>query len=270
MSKHLSGSVVFFLIFLSMFLFVEKSFGKNSVRSLFIQELLDQGDGFRALSLMLEDEFQNRRTPTGMQTAKNILVTYLKYQEYGDGLKFVERVQNYYPDFLDKKTIQQWYFLAQSPKTCELLPESELCLLFRVRRDPWKMQSEIKNCSYASCPVINSLLIEDQQVPRKNLWLAGILGVVPGMGQVYAGYPLGGLASFLINGSLIGISGWAFGRGEKAFGIASGALAATFYGASIYAGVEASRRRNELIARGLKEKIQRVSPRLEIFQWKFQ
>ena len=88
--------------------------------------------------------------------------------------------------------------------------------------------------------------------------------MVPGLGQVYAGRPLAGLGSFLLNGFLIGTTAYAIHRHEYALAVLSGGVGLAFYTGGIYAGFEAATRVNEHSAEELRARIRAVPADLAI------
>ena len=79
---------------------------------------------------------------------------------------------------------------------------------------------------------------------RKSPLLAGILGIVPGLGHFYCGRYRDGAVSLVFNGML----GWgavsAFGHGAKAAGVVTTLFGSNFYLGSIFGGVNWAHRTN--------------------------
>jgi tetratricopeptide (TPR) repeat protein len=83
------------------------------------------------------------------------------------------------------------------------------------------------------------------KLPRRSPALAGVLsGLLPGLGQVYAGRPLDGLVSFLVNGLFIwgGIEAWEDDQKEVAAVI--GFVELGWYGGNIYGAINSAQKFN--------------------------
>lgn len=83
------------------------------------------------------------------------------------------------------------------------------------------------------------------KLPRRSPALAGVLsGLVPGLGQVYAGRPLDGLVSFLVNGLFIwgGVAAWEDDQKEVAAVL--GFIELGWYGGNIYGAVNSAQKFN--------------------------
>ena len=80
---------------------------------------------------------------------------------------------------------------------------------------------------------------------RKSPALAGLLGVVPGLGYLYAGYPESALSALILDSLLLAASYKAFDDGNKPLGALLGIVGVGWYAGSIYGSVSAVERRNE-------------------------
>jgi hypothetical protein len=80
---------------------------------------------------------------------------------------------------------------------------------------------------------------------RKSPAMAGLLGVVPGLGYLYAGYPGSALSALVLDSLLLVASYKAFDDGNEALGALLGIVGVGWYTGSIYGSVSAAERRNE-------------------------
>jgi len=74
---------------------------------------------------------------------------------------------------------------------------------------------------------------------NKSPFLGGVLSIVPGLGQLYAGRPPDSLKSFLINAAFASLAVFSFTHSLYALGAVLGMIEAIFYIANIYGGVNA-------------------------------
>lgn len=82
------------------------------------------------------------------------------------------------------------------------------------------------------------------RLPRKKPPLAGLLGIVPGLGYLYAGFPQTAAASFIVNGLFLAGTYKAFQNGNHALGSMLGIMSVGWYGGNIYGSVASAQRRN--------------------------
>jgi putative component of membrane protein insertase Oxa1/YidC/SpoIIIJ protein YidD len=89
------------------------------------------------------------------------------------------------------------------------------------------------------------LLAPADRLPTRNPGLAGVLGVVPGLGYLYTGHRQTALAALLING----LFGWAtvstFQRQNYGLGALVGVVSLGFYAGNIQGSVRSARRFNQ-------------------------
>jgi TM2 domain-containing membrane protein YozV len=83
---------------------------------------------------------------------------------------------------------------------------------------------------------------------RKSPLLAGILGIVPGLGHLYCGRTADGLTSLGVNALLGAGTASALSKGADAAGVVLGLLTGSFYGGSIFGGVTWAHRVNRATA----------------------
>lgn len=231
--------------------------GKESFQDRLIEELIQMGDSFRALTLLKEEEFRYRGTAVGFLKGKRILGLYLQAKEYDFASTWLDKMmrsypflRKNYPDSLLKAELSYLYGnYLQTTQLMAPLPSAQrepVYTFASAAMDPEKAHVDLKECQTEPCHQLDQKLQDFQKnTSPKSPGLALALGVVPGMGQVYAGATWGGITSFLLNAVLISTTVYAATHGETAFAIVDGVVAAGFYSSSIYAGYEATRRYNE-------------------------
>ncbi|MBI2889395.1 MAG: membrane protein insertion efficiency factor YidD [Nitrospirae bacterium] len=99
-----------------------------------------------------------------------------------------------------------------------------------------------------------------QNLPRRSPALAvGLSAILPGAGQAYAGRPLDGIQTLLINGLLATGIGFAFTKGEPVAGSALIFLTVPFYGGNLY---NAHRHADDYNARQARKVIEEIDSKL--------
>lgn len=83
--------------------------------------------------------------------------------------------------------------------------------------------------------------------PRRQPWIGGLLGLIPGLGYCYSGEYANGARSFLLNGLFLGLMVWAIDQEQWAAAGVIGFFEITWYSGSIYGGVDAAHRWNRRI-----------------------
>ena len=237
----------------------------------FSDDLTLQGDLFRALTVLKEAEFNSRGTSKGFIAQKKILQLHLESKNF-DGLDFqVDQTFKNYKLFLknynfDEIRAETYFVIGNYSKAFEDLStintELEKKYLFRAYSESTK---DLPKCETQICANIKS--IEQNMASaknNKNEYVALGLGIIPGMGQVYAGNTSSGIASFILNGFFIATSIIAFNNDEPAMGLATSVVGATFYFSSIYAGYETARRYNSSISLTEKKKLSDIPVKLNL------
>lgn len=102
------------------------------------------------------------------------------------------------------------------------------------------------------------LIGEYSDYPTRDPVLAGVLGIVPGLGYVYSGHPYTGLASMALNGLLAWATIDAFEDGDTAEGITFSIFASGFYLGNIFGSYKSAERFNEYQSRGFQERFDEV------------
>lgn len=80
---------------------------------------------------------------------------------------------------------------------------------------------------------------------KKSPALAGALGIVPGLGYLYAGYPESAVSALILDSLLLAASYKAFDDGNEPLGALLGIVGIGWYAGSIYGSISAADRRNE-------------------------
>lgn len=225
----------------------------------FANDLISQGDLFRALTVFKEVEFSNRGSTRGFSAQKRILQVHLEAKEF-DGFDFqIQQAFKNYGPYLknyDRDLIQaETYFLIGNyskafEEVLKLDTELEKKYLFRAYAESNRILPE---CETPRCESIKKIETDISSAKKEKSELLALgLGIVPGMGQIYGGNIGSGVATFILNSFFIATSIIAFNNNEPAMGIASSLIGGTFYFSSIYAGYETTRRYN--ISRSIAEK----------------
>jgi hypothetical protein len=241
-----------------------------------VREFVGGGDDFRAITVLRQRELEHRGTPAGFECARLILGAYLRHGEFDLVDDWVARMgQSYGPPLLGPGLVPRLRvevaYLFGSPAEVQrraadghVTGVEPLTILSRAADRPLSFDPSEASCDAVACAQLRRILDERASLPHKSPGLALALGVVPGLGQVYAGRALAGLGSFLLNGFLIGTTAYAVHRHEYALVALSGGIGLAFYAGSIYAGVEAATRVNDQTADELRARIRAVPVDLEI------
>jgi hypothetical protein len=96
---------------------------------------------------------------------------------------------------------------------------------------------------------------EGIHLPQKDPALAGVLGIVPGLGYLYDGYPKTALSSFIVNGLFFWGTYEAFRKDQEALGAILAFISSGWYAGNIYGSVASARRRNTKTKRDLLLKL---------------
>lgn len=241
-----------------------------------VREFQEGGDAFRALTVLRELELGRRGTPQGFECSRMILGEYLRHDELDLLDDWVGRMGTSYAPLMPpgaplRLKVEVAYLLGNSAEVKRRAAESGLphlenfIALSSAADLPLSfVPPDAAACADAACAALRTLLDERARIPRKSPALALVLGIVPGLGQVYAGRVLAGLGSFLINGFLIGTAAFGVERHEYALAVLSGAAGAAFYASGIYAGYETATRFNEREAAQLRDRIRALPIDLEL------
>jgi hypothetical protein len=241
-----------------------------------VLELQESGDAFRAVTVLRQHELERRGTPEGFECSRMILGEYLRHEEFDLVDDWVTRMGRDYaklmaPDQPLRLRVEAAYLLGNSAEVKRRaqesgLPRLEGLVTLATAADlPFSFNlGDVPPCADAACAALGRLLDGRAQLPRKSPALALALGLVPGLGEVYAGRVLAGVGSFLINGFLLGTTAFGVHRHEYALAIFSGAAGVAFYAGGIYAGYETATRFNERQADQLRGQIRALPIDLEL------
>ena len=241
-----------------------------------LREFQDSGDAFRAVTVLRQHELERRGTPEGFECARLILGAYLHHGELELVDDWVARLGQHYASLMPpgqplRLRVEVAYLIGNSAEVKRRADESALpgleplTVLAQAADGPFAFDARTAvGCADAACVGLRRILETRERVPHKSAGLALVLGLVPGLGQVYAGRPLAGLGSFLLNGFLIGTTAYALHRHEYALSILSGGIGAAFYAGGIYAGYEAATRFNDREAEQLRSELRALPVDLAI------
>lgn len=241
----------------------------------FAEDLIEQGDLFRALTIYKEIEFQNRYQDTGFKAQKNILRIHSDAEDYENFDIQVERLIKIYKKNLNDTNptllrAEASFLMKHYSKAFELIQKTSAPIenkyLFKAYSESKK---ELPPCTSDVCKQIKEIETDSSKLHLKNENLALALGIIPGLGQIYAGKTSSGISSFILNSFFATISIMAFNNNEKAMGYASAIVGSTFYFSSIYAGYETAKRYNSSLKINEQKKLNSVPIKLEIINFMF-
>jgi TM2 domain-containing membrane protein YozV len=247
--------------------------------SAFVQELLAEQDAFRAVSILKETEFTLRQTDPiqGLGCSRLLLGIFLTHQEFDAAdAQLNALLAHYKPFFSDPQQTAllraQMAYLFGNPLEVKnrlqpTLPtgafttqSSELLTFSALKSHPFESldSPSVPPCLTAPCQELQTI-VTSQQAMLKSETLGLALSLLPGFGQIYAGRTLSGIASFVLNSVLFGITAYAYSRNERAFAYLSTVGTAGIYLGNLYAGYETTRRANEDITRQTQTAIQKIA-----------
>jgi tetratricopeptide (TPR) repeat protein len=133
------------------------------------------------------------------------------------------------------------------PRAAEARWQGAWCLLFDHRLEQAERAFADIKAPHPRAEDAARLAQECRRVagmPRKSPFLAGVLGIVPGLGHFYVGRYKDGLVSLGVSG-LFGLgANSAFRHGAKGAGVVLGLLGANFYAGGLFGGVNWAHRVN--------------------------
>lgn len=237
----------------------------------FANDLISQGDFFRALTVLKEIEFNHRGSPKGFNAQKRILQIHLEKKEF-DGFDFqIQQTFKNYDSYLKKYNrdviqAETYFLIGNHSKAFEDIITQDTNLekkyLFRAYAET---DRNLPDCESPHCESIKKIEKNISLARKEKSELLALgLGIIPGMGQVYAGNTSSGIATFVLNSFFIATSIIAFNNNEPAMGIASSLVGSTFYFSSIYAGYETARRYNSSKSLNEKRKLSNIPIHLNI------
>lgn len=239
-----------------------------------VRELDDSGDAFRAVTVLRQRELPARGTPDGFECARMILGRYLRHDELDLVDDWVARMARHYAPLMlpgqggpARLRVEVAYLTGNAAEVERRARESGsprldgLVTLAAAAEAPLSFdaaRAAPPACGDAGCAELRALLATRAGLPVKSPGLALALGIVPGLGQAYAGRPLSGLGSFLLNAFLAGVTAYGIHRHEYALATLTGAAGLAIYAGGIYAGYEAALRRNERESERLRARIRAI------------
>lgn len=179
------------------------------------EELLSKGD-------MIEEEDEIKFL---------IGLSYFKVENYQSARKyFSEMMDNGKDDLREKGILLEGLSYAKERKW----EESE------------KAFAQIKPDSkfYDNAKQSIELSKRGKNLHKKSPVIAGLLGIVPGLGYLYSGYEQTAVASFIVNGLFIYGTVEAFKQHNEGLGIMLGIISLGWYSGNIYGSVKSAQRSN--------------------------
>lgn len=246
----------------------------------FIDELIDDEDYFRALTLLKQEEFEYRGTPKAAHSARRALGVLILAKDYDEATDWLPKIMTRYSPFFSdfdwprmKGELALLY--GNYPESFSLLNTGKnsalpITHIAAIATNPDTPLPSLDSCADpALCPIIERIYSEYKSEAPKNPSLALGLGIIPGLGQVYAGSFYAGLTSFILNGLLISATLYGANHGETAFAIVTGTVGAGFYFGSLYAGYEMAKRNNEARVEHTRTSLRGLSIQFEVLRFGF-
>jgi TM2 domain-containing membrane protein YozV len=241
----------------------------------FADELMGESDYNRAMTVLKEAEYVHRGTKEGFLAQKKIISLHFRSNDFELLDLNVSKLRTNYGQFfkLDEMEIKSEvsFFLKnydvafiQILKSQSELEKKYLFRSFSSKND------KLPKCDSNLCNQISNLEIEMKTNPPKSPAIAAALGIIPGMGQIYAGHTASGITTFILTGFFAATTVIALNGHEDAFALASGAVGTVFYLSSIYAGHETAKLRNESFIKGQQKKLRDLQVSFKLIDLAFE
>ncbi len=239
-----------------------------------MQELIENGDGFRALTRLKEREFQNRGTPLGHACAREILKLYIENKEYQWADEWLDRLaqQEHLSAPLAEQLKSELAFVFGNYPEASARAEGEtfssktrLVYAAEVLEKPGIAAT--RSCNEPVCQELAKLREAPEWQQRKSPTLALVWGILPGGGQIYVGRTAAGFTSLVVNSLLIWLTVYAVQQDERALSWLTGVTAAGLYTGSLYAGYESALRHNEQLDARFRERAQHLDFKMKLLEW---
>lgn len=144
----------------------------------------------------------------------------------------------------------QW-FVTRALSSCESYMKPRLIGmegLLQARNSNFEAAAQTyqKLNSYVGFEARGKYCIEaaTKEIKSKSPALAGVLGVIPGAGYLYAGHKQTALSSLIVNGLMAYACYTSFEKGNKGLGILTGVFGLSFYIGNIQGSVKSAKRYN--------------------------
>jgi tetratricopeptide (TPR) repeat protein len=228
-----------------------------------------KGDYERAITEYYRLIFYFPKSPYSKLSAKSILNCYYKTEQYLSavrwGMEILEKglAEDEYEvnlligaSFLKLENIPRAreYFdvVISGSKNNDLKDKSILLKGFSFAiEDRWDeaekifTQVSLDSRFYSNAKRSIEICQRAKRIPKKNPYVAGFLGIIPGLGYLYSGYKQTAVASFIVNGLLMWGTIKAFKQGNEGLGIMLAFITGGFYSGNIYGSIVTAKRANE-------------------------
>lgn len=91
------------------------------------------------------------------------------------------------------------------------------------------------------------LSVKGKNINLKSPFIAGVLGIIPGLGYLYDGYPITALSAFLVNGLLIGSSWWFSAEQNYFMFYLMSSVSVSWYVGNIVGSITAAEKANQVL-----------------------
>lgn len=256
-------------------LFVSTSLMAETSKLKFIDELLSESDYFRVLTVLKEQEFNNRGTKDGLVFQKKIISLHFRSEDFESLDQNVNKLITNYSEWIkeDPKELKaevRFFLKNYDVAFAEIINSQGSLEKKYLFRSYTSSQWELPKCDSQQCKEIVSIEHKIKHEQPKSLTLASALGIVPGLGQVYAGNFASGITTFILTGFFTATTIVAFNNNEDAFALASGTVGSIFYLSSIYAGYETARLKNESFVKGQHKKLKDLNISFKLIELSFE
>lgn len=259
----------FFVLFLTSFIL---NAAENKLK--FADELISETDYFRAMTVLKEYEFYNRGNNEGFSAQKKIISIHFKSNDFEMLDVHVTGLQKNYSKFInfDQKELlsESQFFLKNYQSAFNTLKDTQASLekkyYFRAFTE---VETILPECHSDVCLQVKNLEFSSKHEIPKNPDLALALGIIPGLGQIYAGNLGSGIGSLALTTFFSASTIIALNNDEPAFGFASATVGTIFYLSSIYAGYQTALRRNEGYVQEQRKKLKALPINFKLLDLSF-
>ena len=242
------------------------------MRFKFVDELTSNSDYFRAMTYLKEIEFENRGNETGYIAFRKMISIHLKSNDFDSFDQLTNQLIKNYPrfnenDVLELKAETSYFlkdYIGSFDKIQKVNTSLEKKYLFRAMAEE---KTILPVCTSEICYKIRNIELgmTDIKSSTTSLWL----GIIPGLGQIYAGNVASGIGTFALTTFFTVASIVALHNDESAFAFSSITIGALFYTSSIYAGYKSTLNRNESYKNNQKKQLNKLPISFKLLELSF-
>jgi putative component of membrane protein insertase Oxa1/YidC/SpoIIIJ protein YidD/tetratricopeptide (TPR) repeat protein len=247
----------------------------DSLLFLFAESLHQEGDDDRAITEFRRLLFFFPNSPYWSQASTAVLRCFYESGQYRQAIRWGEALLQKKPDLAERN--QARLFLGASHFRMSHYPQARDQFQSVAAADSGTLGQQsmlLEGLAYAheydwnraiktfasieassefaqQAQDFSALCYQGIHLPQKNPALAGVLGIVPGLGYLYDGYPEAALSSLIVNGLFLGGAYEAFRQDQVALGAILAFFTSGWYAGNIYGSVTSAYRRNAKVKRDL-------------------